>query len=183
MTVTCSDGLTNMGDSTVTCTGSDTFSSTEQPSCWKTEGVSVLINYDMEAAPLQIRTAPTVKDLVIKFDSMGGVDRYLDLGWSEGDQMYYVGWCTASLRPFLNSVHSESRKIWTVTKTATSLIVESDGVEVMNYLFASVDQSDKAACIDNYAKQVSQILFQSNSATALPYRTKFPGKLNLNQHI
>ena len=65
-----------------------------------------------------------------------------------------IGGCN-NWTPFPVSLPTEQDKIWTFTKTPTSLKIECNGVEVLDYVFS---ESDKSSCVEMMSQDVETIL-------------------------
>ena len=80
---------------------------------------------------------------------------YFDIEFSK-TILYWVGKCTSnSYQPF-TTTPSEQEKIWTITKTSTNLIVHCNGVEVLDFEFAS---SSRSECVEKWSTDVSKVAF------------------------
>ena len=78
---------------------------------------------------------------------------------------YWIDYCTSSWSQLLIEPPVDVDKIWTITKTETSLIITCNGVEVVNYLFA--DSSRISECVPRWVGDVvEQIKFSSDYDTA-----------------
>ena len=140
----------------------------------------VKISFDLESSPLQIKTASTAGS-----GEQMGVRMYTEnKTWIGGvlvqfssSVKYHIGYCTS---PYWITLPvqppEEVDKTWTIRKTATTLSIECNGVEVLNYQFSDSSLGD---CVSKWGGDVvDKILFGSSSDTASDsYRAK-PGITN-----
>ena len=126
------------------------------------------IPWDLEGTPLQIKTSSTLGSDVIHrvdmYDKDGTFVTAVGVMFSSS-MNYYIGHC-ASYTPMQVQPPLEVDKIWTFTKTGTALTIRCNGVEVVNYPFAT---SHKSECGKNWGGDaVEEIKFD-------------PGKSGRNQ--
>ena len=57
---------------------------------------------------------------------------------------------------------SEENKVWTITKTSTALLVDCNGVEVLNLVYS--DYSEE--CATAWSNEVDRIMFYPSADTA-----------------
>jgi len=124
------------------------------------------IDYDLEAHPLQIKTDSAVgsnEEVYVYFYTADGsyIIGYIRLMFYNSPK-YFIYYCTSSATPFSVTLPVEQDKVWTITKTASALKVECNGVEVLNYLFS---ESTKAECVTKWSKDVEQIRFAFDTAS------------------
>ena len=122
------------------------------------------IPYDLEATPLQIKT-----------DSILGSDDYLTLCLYTADNTDIadyrsLGYFRIKFRdiiyidifpcgynvPLIATPPPEINKIWTITKTSTSISIGCNGVQVLDFHFSD---SQEASCDPNWSQAVAKIVF------------------------
>ena len=119
------------------------------------------------------------------------VAQYRNMGWiaiSFSDPMkYLVGLCSATgykaKNKFQNPPPVELNKIWTISKTSTHLVIQVNGVEVLNFEFATAKLSN---CATQWGQDVTKIVFwktnESDDDTASDEYRELPsiqGKSNV----
>ena len=87
---------------------------------------------------------------------------------------HFIQYCAAGWQNFTVDLPSDQEKVWTITKTSTSITVTCNSVLVMNYVYSDISNADE--CVAAYSNDVEKIMFKSNQDTAsLEYRAKPPG--------
>ena len=128
------------------------------------------IPFDLESTPLQIKTNSATgseeKIRVVTYMSdgkfLGGVKVKFSYPM-EYAIAYCTGWITFPTQP-----PDKVDKIWTIRKTATTLNIEGNGVEVLDYHFSD---SSKSECVPRWGGDVvGKIMFLSNDAASKNYR-------------
>jgi len=123
-------------------------------------GVDIV--YEIETYPLQIVTDSVVgsEDLIrVGFyseDSLGGA---VYVKFTDPPQ-YSIGSCIYSDWVTFANMPVEDTRVWTITKTATSLALVCNGVEIFNYLFS---ESAKSNCVPKWSGDMVTIKFRSSS--------------------
>ena len=86
------------------------------------------------------------------------------------------GWTSLPVQPNEEPTEvptEEIDKIWTISKTATTLRIECNGVEVLNYLFSDSSYND---CVPRWGGDiVDKIKFKSDDTASASYRAKPTG--------
>ena len=138
---------------------------------WKSVTPGVLINYDLEAHPLQIKTDSTEgskeRVYVTLISAVGSVS--FQVLFTNPPQ-YHIGYCVYAFPVFPVTFPVEQDKIWTFTKTDTALIIDCNGVEVLNYVFSG---SGLPNCASTMSLDVERIKLHKDASDA--YRQQ-PGK-------
>ena len=143
---------------------------------WASVARNVYIDYDLEEHPLQIKT-----DSAVGSDEEVWVQFYTaEWTWFSGISLsfsitprYYIWYCTSSDTTFPVDLPAELDKIWTITKTATALVIECNDVEVLNYLYS---EASMASCVTTLSQDVEKIWFTSiNDDASDAYRQKPTG--------
>ena len=145
---------------------------------WTAVKRGVLVNYDLENSPLQIRTDSLIgsdEKVVLYFhtaggDMAGGVGLYFT-----SSPQYWLRYCTTSRTNFPTALPTETDKIWTIALIKTSgirLIIKCNNKEVVNVLIsdASCGYSDWS---EMWSRDVGKIQFGSSETASDYYR---PGK-------
>jgi len=131
---------------------------------WTDVTRGVLIDYDLEAHPLQIKTNSVVGSdeqvIVYLYPAAGIYFGSIRLMFNNPPE-YHILYCT-SWTPFPVTLPVEQDKVWTITKTASALKVECNGEEVLNLVFSESTGTD---CVTKMSQDVEQIWFH-NSDTA-----------------
>ena len=143
---------------------------------------NVAIEYDIETNPLQILTDSVVgsEDLIrvgfLSEDSVGGA---VHVKFTDPHQ-YRIGWCIQPDWVTFTNMPVEDTRVWTITKTATSLVLVCNGVEIFNYLFSESTNSD---CVLQWSGDMVTIKFMSTTygvdTASDKYRAKPTGRLSL----
>ena len=138
---------------------------------WADVTLEVLIYYDLEAHPLQIKTDSEAidRDLVwVKFYKTGSstIIGEVILYLYDPPQLK-IGYCVTTKLFFPVTPSVEQDKIWTLTKTDTGLKIECNGVEVLNYLFS---ESTLSNCVTRWSEDVVRIEFATYDSASDGYR-------------
>ena len=102
------------------------------------------IPWDPEETPLQIKTDSTLGGndaiMVDMFDKNGENIGYISVRLRKHPLKYFIRYCTdfkdMSVQPPAKVI-----RVWKITKTETALIINCNGVEMLNYRFADSSQS------------------------------------------
>ena len=121
------------------------------------------IPFDLEGTPLQIKT-----DTITGSGEKTSVDTYTaDESYVGGVHInfaspikYYISSCTSAWTNLPVQPTDEVEKTWTIRKTATALIIECNGVEVLNYQFS--ESSDNECELAWGTHEVKGIKFSKN---------------------
>ena len=121
------------------------------------------IDYDLEAYPLQIKTdsltgSGDMVDLIVYTKDAGSLNDwrgYIYIKFS--DPISYRAYCTNWQH--LTTAPNEKEKIWTLTKTSTNLIIDCNGVKVIDLNFQI------AGCATTWSKDVAKIAFWGSGPT------------------
>jgi hypothetical protein len=122
------------------------------------------INYDLEAHPLQIKTDSKTGSgdfltLILYNNDTHDVTNYNDLGYFaivfKDPFTYRIKHCTTEQT--LTTVPQKQNKIWTITKTSNTLIIECNGVKVIDLHFQNADQT--GYCVKKWSQDVAKIAF------------------------
>ena len=137
---------------------------------WEAIPHGTKIEYDLVAHPLQIKT-----------DSTAGSPEKLQVQLYTGDNaigsislyffdtpLYFIQYCSTyvSIYP-----PAEQDKIWTISKTSTTLKIVCNGVEVLTYTFS---ESTQGTCPIKWSQDVTGIMFGKAGQAADGYRQQ-PG--------
>ena len=135
---------------------------------WITVERNVTIPWDLEATPLQIKTntaLDTREEIVFGMygkEISNRLTRVYVLLTATAKGKFKIGGCTGN--NFIDlpvQPPKEVDKIWTFTKTETSLSITCNDVEVVDYVFAD---SPKSNCVPHLGGDVEQIIFESFNA-------------------
>ena len=133
----------------------------------------MFIDYDLETYPLQIKTDSVVGSNVQIAVLLYTVDNTyistIQLYFSNTIE-YHISDCSSWTT--LTNVPEEQNKVWTLTKTTTSLTIHCNDVEVLNYVFSVSSDSD---CVSKYSQDVEKIWFHSSDTASDWYRKKPTG--------
>ena len=135
-----------------------------------------LVSIDVESTPLQIKTNSTAGSgdkIRVDAHKENNVFFAQVVMIFNSTIRYYINKCI-QWTDFPVKPPQEVDKIWTIRKTITALIIECNGVEVLNYQFSD---SSLNKCVDYWGKDVwKKIKFSNAEDTAsISYRAK-PGK-------
>jgi len=122
---------------------------------------NVDIVYEIETNPLQILTDSVVgsEDLIrVGFFSEDGSGGAVFVKFTDPPQ-YAIGWCIHPDWVTFTNMPVEDTRVWTITKTATSLALVCNGVEIFNYLFS---ESTNSACVTRWSGDMVTIRFMSS---------------------
>ena len=142
---------------------------------WRVVTPNVKLDYrvPLESNPLQVRT-----------NSTKGSDDKIDIYFAGTrtwiyfkDYSYFLSHCTsntASRRPKLSNVPHGRDKIWTFTKSSTSLTISCNDIEVAKLVFEEVDKTKYRQCVNRWkpVNNIKTIFF--GGTTVKQYRPK-PG--------
>ena len=125
-----------------------------------------LIDYDLESYPLQIKTdsetgSGDMVDLCVYTKNAGSVNDYGDLGYiyiKFSNPISYTAYPCTNVQ-HLTTAPNEKEKIWTLTKTSTNLMIDCNGVKVIDFNFRT------AGCATTWSQDVAKIVFWSNGGT------------------
>ena len=137
------------------------------------------ISFDLESTPLQIKTdSITGSGEWIAVTAHTEDESYIGGVWVQFSSpvQYFIDYCTSPWTSLPVQPPDEEDKTWTIRKTATTLSIECNGVEVLNYQFSD---SSNGNCVSKWGGDVvDKILFNSSYDTASDsYRAK-PGIIN-----
>eukprot|EP00116_Pleurobrachia_bachei_P011088 sb/3471350/ len=82
---------------------------------------------------------------------------------------YSIGHCTEDLDPLPVHPGDEVKKIWIIRKTNTTLSIECNGVEVLNYQFSDSNETD---CETRWEEDVMKIIFTQYDTASDGYEEK-----------
>ena len=140
-------------------------------SAWRPVVRETIIPFDLESTPLQIKS----NSIVGSYESI-----YVDLYTKDNEKIghwqlqfkspmrIFFGHCSSWI-----SLHPGDKvdKTWTFRKTATALIIECNGVEVMNFKFP--ETSRWADCVPRWGGDVvKKIMFHAWDAASDSYQEK-----------
>ena len=135
---------------------------------------NVEIDYDLETHPLQIKTDSAAGSdeqvYVWHYTAAGSYIGGIRLEFSNPPE-YYINYCINYWTPFPVTLPVEQDKIWTITRTASALKVECNGVEVLNFLFS---ESTDSRCVTWWSWDVGKIKFSSFDTASDAYLSQ-PG--------
>eukprot|EP00116_Pleurobrachia_bachei_P010086 sb/3470348/ len=106
---------------------------------WTAVERGVNIPWDLEGTPLQIKTDSTLgSDNQIRVYIMLKSYGYVNVKFSSPIMQYYISYCTSGWTNLPVQPPVEVDKIWTITKTETTLTITCNNVEleVLNYSVA-----------------------------------------------
>jgi hypothetical protein len=121
------------------------------------------IEYDLEAHSLQIKTdsktgSGDLLTLILYKKDTHDITKDKDLGYF-AIRFYdpFTCWIKHCQRyEALTSVPREQNKIWTITKTSSALIIECNGVKVIDLNFQNADLT---GCASKWSQDVAKIAF------------------------
>ena len=139
---------------------------------WKDVERHQFIPYDLEEYPIQIKTdsetgSGDIICLVVYNKEATDISQYNDIGWItilfSNPMKYLVGLCSETgykaNKEFQNPSPEEKNKIWTISKTSTHLVIQVNGVEVLNFEFAT---APLLSCATQWGQDVTKIVFWSS---------------------
>ena len=139
------------------------------------------IQFDLESTPLQIKTNSADKSLEriwlrasTAVDEAGEVTRIGDIVVEFNNLVKYSIENCVKMTPLPEQPPEEVDKTWTIRKTSTTLSIECNGVDVLNYQFSNSSDDD---CVPTWGGDVvGTIKFLSSKDTASDsYRAKPSG--------
>ena len=144
-----------------------------------TPQVALDYEYPLESNPLQVRT-----------DSVYGSDDMVNIYFSGvliwiyfKDYTYYVNYCSShsGSRLKLSNVPSTPAKIWTFTKSATSLKISCNGKEVASLVFDDVDKGKYNQCVGRWkpVNNIRTITFGGYGGRASKQYRRMPGIIDI----
>ena len=80
----------------------------------------------------------------------------------------------------MQNVPTGANKIWTITKSSTSITIVCNNVEVVNLVYADADTTTFPICVSNLKQSIKKIEFPAASSNK--YRPA-PGNTNLLLYI
>ena len=137
----------------------------------------VSYTHDLETTPLQIKT-----------DSAVGSEEQVGVAFSKADDdvysggislkftdppEYFIKRCFEISASFSVDLPAEQTKIWTITKTAITVKISCNEVEVLTYIFSD---SSRSACVTYWSSDTVKILFGSTDTASDEFRA-LPGTL------
>ena len=128
------------------------------------------IPWDLEATPLQIKTDSALgsNKLIKMWMYNNGGSNIADLIVKFSSPMQYYLWNCSKWTNLPVQPPVKVDKIWTITKTHTSLRITCNNVEVLNYKFA--DSSD-SNCVPRWGGNVvGKIIFKKSDSASDFYR-------------
>jgi hypothetical protein len=146
-----------------------------------------MIEYDLEANPLQIKTDSAIGDgdwVDVAFytaaeTSLRSYFAFVMIHFSSPME-YRIGndqSCGgAGYTEFPTAPPTEQDKVWTITLSSTSIKIDCNDVEVIDFVFS--DYGDD--CTNTWADDVEQIAFYTNGIASDEYRQQPSGSNNLN---
>ena len=128
---------------------------------WTDVSRGTKIDYDLEAHPLQIKTdsaAGSSEEVQVQLytgdNTIGSIYLYFSEYFIESCNTYVSGYPVAT-------PPAEQDKIWTISKTSTTLKIVCNGVEVLTYTFS---ESTQGNCPIKWSQDVTGIQFPSGQA-------------------
>eukprot|EP00116_Pleurobrachia_bachei_P002407 sb/3462669/ len=112
------------------------------------------IPWDLEATPLQIKTDSTLgsgEEIRVRMIDNNGSYIGIVIVRFTSTMQYLIEHCITGIEDLPVQPPVEVDKIWTITKTETTLIITYDNVEVLNYLFAD---SSAGSCATEWGGDV-----------------------------
>jgi len=136
---------------------------------WTDVETGELIDFDLETYPLEIKTdSLTGDDSIIEvtlYEESGGSASdyvaYIDIIFGD-EPTYLISSCVTSDTVFSTTLPSEQEKIWTITKTNTTLTILCNGIEVVEVIFSAYTE----ACQNAWSSDVEKIMFSAGNDTA-----------------
>ena len=140
----------------------------------------MVINYDLENSPLQIKTGSVVgsneKVEVQLFNAGGHYAGTVNLFFSSPPQ-YWLRWCNTFRTNFPTLLPHETDRVWTITLSKTSgerrVVITCNDKEVLNFVMSNTSCS-VSTWSKYWDRSVKKIYFFSNSDTASNFYR--PGK-------
>ena len=141
---------------------------------WTSVTRDVYIDYDLEEHPLQIKTnsaAGTQEKVYVQFYT--AEEEYIsDIRlYFAATPQYLIGFCSYYSN-FPVDLPTALVKIWTITRTATTLVIACNDVEVVNYVYS--DSSD-SNCVPYHNRDVDRIFFYEHDTASDEYRQEPTG--------
>ena len=141
---------------------------------WTAVQRDVMINYDLENSPLQIRTDSVVgsyeKVHVNFFNAQESTITGVQLLFSNPPQ-YYLGYCSNTMISFPTALPPETDKIWMITLVRTSdirLMIHCNDKEVLNVVISDTTCSYSSWSY-LWSKDFEKMKFLSSGDTASDY--------------
>ena len=143
---------------------------------WEDVELSKTIPYNLHQYPLQIKTDG-------EFRNSGAVpkvhivlhqehDRFY-IWWRFNDKKYEIGRCEGN---FMTNVPATDDKIWTITKSPTSLTISCNDVEVVKMVAEDVDKTKSPQCVTLMSREIKKITFHEYDTASDQYRPA-PGNI------
>ena len=92
---------------------------------------------------------------------------------------YYIHGCFSGFLDFTTDFPEEQDKIWSISKNATCLKIDCNGVSLLDYCFSSGEYSGCAATMG----YVEQIMFHSQDTVSDQYRMTLTGNILCTLYI
>jgi len=136
----------------------------------------VSYTHDLETTPLQIKTDSAVgSEEEISVRSYTADNEYSGAIWLKftDPPEYFIKRCFEISASFSVDLPAEQTKIWTITKTAITVKISCNEVEVLTYIFSD---SSRSACVTYWSSDTVKILFGSTDTASDEFRA-LPGTL------
>ena len=129
-------------------------------------------DYDLETTSLQIKTDSVVGQLlrVFFYDGLGDDAGGLGITFVDPPE-FKILYCSQQLVSS-SDLPAQLSKIWTITKTAKTLKIACNDVEMMIFTFS---ESAKDTCVPYFSRDVEKILFQKLDTASDEFRASNPG--------
>ena len=143
----------------------------------------VLLNYDLDDTPLEIKSSTSVggRRIDVHFFTDGNDYAGAISIITQSTPTYYIYFCSSHYSASPASQPSANFEIWRITLTKTSgvrLVVQCNEVEVINILMSSSTCSGSYSG-DTWTKDVNRISFSNVDTASYFYRKRIPGNLKL----
>jgi hypothetical protein len=135
----------------------------------------VLLDYDLENTPLEIRTDSEVgsnEKMEVVFHTAQGSHAGSFRIWFMSTVQYHLGKCSSSWTDFPSSLPSSKEKLWKITLSRATDIriqIHCNGVEVLNQLM-SYTTCGESSWVWTWNKDVEKIAFTSRDTASDDYR-------------
>ena len=144
---------------------------------WKRVTAGLNYTHDLETSPLQIKTdsaAGSEEEVFVRFytGTSNAYNGAVLLAFKDPPE-YKISGCSEGWATFSVDLPTEQSKIWTITKTATTVEIVCNELEVLMFTFAEAFNSD---CLTFWSRDTEEVGFRSTDTASDEFRAK-PGTL------
>nr|AFK75413.1 putative secretory peptide-3 [Pleurobrachia bachei] len=126
---------------------------------WSPVEQKIQIPFDLESTPLQIKTNSLTGSgemiRVVTFTADGKVIGAVEMWFKSSVKYKITGSCKNWYSLFPVQPPEEVDKTWTIRKNTTTLSIECNGVEVLNYQFSD---SNDSSCVERWGGDVVELI-------------------------